>query len=296
LSAERAIRTLVAMTLLGTLVSELILMHPLGLTRACAQEGAMTDYQNGHFIWYEHMTKDIKKAITFYSELTGWKTEPFGPDYMMWVGSQGPLGGVMTLPAAAASMGAPPSWMANVQVADVDATVALTKKLGGKVYKEPEDFPTVGRAAIIADPQGAAIAIFKPSKPMAQHDATKQGSFCWSELMTTDSVAAAAFYSQIFGWKVIQEVDVGPMGTYRVFGIDDKGLGGMMTIPKGTPMPTAWLYYTNVDDLDATLARATKMGAKVLNGPMEVPGGARIAQLMDDQGAAFALHEEPKKK
>ena len=54
-------------------------------------------------------------------------------------------------------MGAPPHWMAHVQVDDVDATAALAKKLGGKVHKEPTDIPTVGRFAVIADPQGASI-------------------------------------------------------------------------------------------------------------------------------------------
>jgi predicted enzyme related to lactoylglutathione lyase len=56
-----------------------------------------------------------------------------------------------------------------------------------------------------------------------------------------------------------------------------------------------WLYYVDVVDLDAAVGRATKRGAKLMNGPMEVPGGARIAQLMDPQGAAFALHQLPKK-
>ena len=84
----------------------------------------------------------------------------------MWVGSQGPLGGVMKLPDEAAKMGAPPHWMGHVQVDDVDATAALAKKLGGKVYKEPADIPTVGRFAVIADPQGAVISIFKPSGAM----------------------------------------------------------------------------------------------------------------------------------
>ena len=66
-----------------------------------------------------------------------------------------------------------------------------------------------------------------------------------------------------------------------------------MTIPNGAPMPPAWLYYTETSDLDAAIGRATKNGAKVLNGPMPVPGG-RIAQLMDPQGAAFALHQAQK--
>jgi len=72
-------------------------------------------------------------------------------------------------------------------------------------------------------------------------------------------------------------------------------MGGMMTIPKGQPTPPMWLYYTEMPDLDSALARATKNGAKVMNGPTDVPGGGRIVQLMDPQGAAFALHQAPKK-
>ncbi|MBI4956197.1 MAG: VOC family protein [Myxococcales bacterium] len=258
----------------------------------------MGNASDGNFVWYEHLATDPKAAIAFYSEVVGWKTQPFGEgsDYLMWVGTEGPLGGVMKLPDEAAKMGAPPHWMANVQVADVDATLALVKKLGGKVYKEPEDIPTVGRFAVIADPQGAVLSVFRPSSPMALHDATKPGEFCWSELMTSDSAAAFEFYAPILGWKMLQEMDMGPMGTYRIFGLGETMLGGMMTTPKGAPMPPMWLYYTETDDLDAAIARATKRGAKVMNGPMEVPGGARIAQFMDPQGAAFALHELPKKK
>ncbi|WP_395844225.1 VOC family protein [Cystobacter fuscus] len=55
----------------------------------------------------------------------------------------------------------------------------------------------------------------------------------------------------------------------------------------------SWMYYVTVEDLDAALARATAKGARVLNGPMEVPGGQRIVQLMDPQGAAFALTTPP---
>jgi predicted enzyme related to lactoylglutathione lyase len=89
-------------------------------------------------------------------------------------------------------------------------------------------------------------------------------------------------------------MDMGPMGVYRIFGAGDKQLGGMMTIPPGTPMPPSWIYYTETADLDAALGRATKKGATVMNGPMEVPGGGRIAVLMDPQGAAFAMHQSPR--
>ena len=161
----------------------------------------MASANNGLFVWYELMTKDVQAAIACYGEVVGWKTQPFaeGGDYIMWVGSQGPLGGVMKLPDEAAKMGAPPHWLGYVRVEDVDATAALTKKLGGKVHKEPTDIPTVGRFAVIADQQGASIGVFKPIHEMALHDAAKEGETCWNELMTSDSIAAFKFYAQLFG-------------------------------------------------------------------------------------------------
>ena len=52
----------------------------------------------GRFVWHELMAKDPKAAMAFYGEVTGWKTEPFGDGgYTMWVGVQGPLGGVMRI-------------------------------------------------------------------------------------------------------------------------------------------------------------------------------------------------------
>jgi predicted enzyme related to lactoylglutathione lyase len=69
----------------------------------------------------------------------------------------------------------------------------------------------------------------------------------------------------------------------------------MMTLPKGAPMPPSWLYYIQTKDLDAAMKRATDKGAKVINGPMDVPGEGRIVQMMDPQGAAFALHRGPTK-
>ena len=42
-------------------------------------------------------------------------------------------------------------------------------------------------------------------------------------------------------------------------------------------------------DLDASVTRITAAGGKVLNGPMEVPGGGRMVQASDPRGGFFAL-------
>jgi predicted enzyme related to lactoylglutathione lyase len=261
--------------------------------------GTMTDSNNGRFVWYELLTSDVKGAIAFYSEVTGWKTQPWETgDYTMWVSGQGPTGGLTVLPDAAKQMGAGPYWQANIEVADVDATVAKVKQLGGQVLVT-EDVPNVGRIAVIADPQGAVIAVFKPAQEVASHDIAKPGEFSWHELYTTDAEAAFEFYRQIAGWERLGEFDMGEMGKYLLWGRGGKQLGGMMKKPPGmkTPdgrdVPPSWLYYVTTGDLDAALARAKAAGARVLNGPMDVPGGQRIVQLMDPQGAAFALVTPP---
>jgi predicted enzyme related to lactoylglutathione lyase len=256
---------------------------------------------HGRFVWYELLSTDPQGAIAFYPEVTGWKTEAFagGPGpYTMWVGSQGPLGGVTELPAQARAMGAPSYWQANVEVADVDATVEEVKRLGGKVYVT-EDIAGVGRFAVIADPQGAVISVFTPASEMKAHDTSQAGEFQWHELYTTDWQAAFDFYSRICKWEKLDSFDMGPMGTYLLWGRNGKQLGGMMTMPPGmkTPdgraVPPSWMYYVTTDDLDAALERAKGKGATVINGPMEVPGGQRIVQLLDPQGAAFALVTRP---
>jgi predicted enzyme related to lactoylglutathione lyase len=246
----------------------------------------MAHTQPGFFIWYELLVQDPQAAIEFYSDVFGWKTEAFDENYTLWIGSQGPIGGVLK-----SQEGVPPHWLGNVQVEDVDATLARAGQLGGKPLFGPIDVPNVGRYAALADPQGAAFAIFQPSRPLEAHDLARAGEIQWNELFATDATAALSFYAELFGWKVGQEHVLGAEGVYRVFGIGDAHIGGIFNAPAGAP--TAWLFYVGTDDLTATVERAASRGAKVVHGPIDVPGGGRIVQLLDPQGAAFALHYFP---
>jgi len=55
-------------------------------------------------------------------------------------------------------------------------------------------------------------------------------------------------------------------------------------------MPANWLHYVRVDSADRVADVVKANGGSVMNGPMDVPGGDRIAQCMDPQGGAFAIH------
>jgi uncharacterized protein len=96
----------------------------------------------------------------------------------------------------------------------------------------------------------------------------------------------------MFGWKPTRSMNMGPeFGEYFMFGADpERSFGGMSNAATMMKAPAHWLYYVNVKSVDETARRIPQLGGKVLNGPIDVPGGDRIAQCMDPQGALFAIY------
>jgi len=153
------------------------------------------------------------------------------------------------------------------------------------------EIPNVGTFSVIQDPQGAGFAAYTPlNEPPAPPQEPAFGTVVWHELITTDPDAAWAFYSDLFGWQKTTSLDMGPAGLYQMYGVPGLELGGIYKKTDDMPGPPQWLYYVHVADLDAAVATATANGGSVLVGPMDIPGGGRIAICMDQQGAPFALH------
>jgi hypothetical protein len=256
----------------------------------------MADQQPlGRFVWYELMTTDPAGAEAFYPSITGWTTSPFpgmAEPYTIWMRGEAGIGGLMRLPDDARKAGAPPHWMAYVGTHDVDATAEHARQLGAKTVVPPTDIPNVGRFAVISDPQGAHLAIYKPgtSEDAPRDRAPEIGDISWHELATTDAKAALQFYGALFGWEHIGAHDMGEMGVYHMFGWGGRAVGGMFTAPPSFPAPPHWLIYFRVADINRGAEAVKAKGGKVLMGPHEVPGGDWIVQCMDPQGAAFALH------
>jgi predicted enzyme related to lactoylglutathione lyase len=249
----------------------------------------------GRFVWYDLLTTDPGGAEDFYKKVAGWGTQEWSSSgakpYTMWTTENVPIGGVMQMaPEMQGAM--PPHWIGYVAVPNVDDSAKQAETLGGRVLTAPMDIPEVGRFAVISDPQGAAIAIFTPKDGAQQPEhAPIVGEISWHELTTTDHKAAYNFYQTLFGWDKTGDFDMGePMGVYQMYGRNNQPLGGMFTNPADMPMPPNWLYYIRVSNVDEAAERVKALGGQVLNGPMDVPGGDRIAQCLDPQGAAFAVH------
>jgi hypothetical protein len=259
-----------------------------------ANQMAADTLAQGRFLWHELLTRDLEDAQTFYPRVMGWEVQSFDESptpYWVFNAHGQAVAGMMALPEPALAEGAPSSWLSYVYVQGLDEICAKAKSLGGKVVVPAQEIATVGRFAVILDPQGATIGVLDPADaPAPQPARSAPGHFRWAELATTDPESAFAYYSTLFGWRETDRTQMGEAGVYQMFGAGDGvTLGGIFRKPPEVPAST-WLYYVNVPDLEDAVGTAGSLGGRILNGPMAVPGGERIAQCTDPQGAAFALH------
>jgi uncharacterized protein len=251
----------------------------------------MTDF-HGRFCWYELTTPERDEAAAFYGRVVGWDTRAApvsAVTYTLFTAATKPVAGLMELTEACRQQGAKPAWIGYVAVDNVDATTALAASLGGTIRLPAMDVADVGRFSIISDPQGATIGLFKPV-PQRGHPAEMgmAGGIDWHELQATDWSTVFDFYNRLFGWRKAETM--GEEGcVYQLFAAGDTTIGGMFNRPQASARPF-WLFYINVEDIDAATQRAIDGGGAIMTGPTAVPGGGWIIQAQDPQGVAFALH------
>jgi hypothetical protein len=118
--------------------------------------------------------------------------------------------------------------------------------------------------------------------------ANEPGTYCWSELITTDLDSSKSFYDAVFGWDANDQGPPGGPPAYTEWQLSGKAIGGMMRKSPDMPaeIPPFWGVYFAVADTDATVAKAQELGASVFMGPADIEPG-RFAVLSDNVGAVF---------
>jgi hypothetical protein len=248
-----------------------------------------TQYAPGTPSWIDLSTTDRAAAKEFYSALFGWTYEDqqAGPDatYTMASLKGATVAGMADLMSDQVGQGVPPHWQSYVTVADADASATAATSAGGTVLAGPFDVLDAGRMAVLQDPTGAVVAIWQPVNHIGAGLVNEHGTLAWNELMSPDVEKAAGFYQAVFGWDA--ETNTAGGMTYTEFKVDGQSIAGAMAPPM-EGIPPVWGIYFAVDDTDATVAEATRRGATLINGPVDIPVG-RFAVLMDPQGAVFSV-------
>ena len=123
----------------------------------------------------------------------------------------------------------------------------------------------------------------------------KHGTFCWNELVTRDVPAAKKFYSELIGWD-FEKSDMSNI-EYFVMKIGETMAAGLMAMPAevAKEVPSHWMAYITVDDIDACVKKVGELGGQVFHGPQEIPNLGKFCILRDPTGAVVSLMEFAKK-
>jgi predicted enzyme related to lactoylglutathione lyase len=239
--------------------------------------------------WVDLSSSDPAASREFYSKLFGWTVEvspdpQYGGYALAKVGGKDVAGiGPKQMPEA------PTAWSIYIGTEDADDLSQKVAAAGGNVIAPPFDVGDQGRMAVFQDPTGAYISAWQP-KAMGVFQSGGSNMFGWAELSARGIEKAIPFYQQVFGWTV-KASDMGEGAPpYNEFQLGGESIAGGMEMNPMVPaqVPSYWMAYFGVEDVDQSFNDATGAGAKEMLAPQDFPGG-RFAILTDPQGAAFGL-------
>lgn len=114
------------------------------------------------------------------------------------------------------------------------------------------------------------------------------GTFCWNEAVSTDVAASTKFYTELLGWKAEQH-DMEGMG-YTVMKTGDNMVAGLMAMPPDAKgVPSHWMGYIAVDNVDDLAEKCKSLGGNIIHGPADIPTVGRFVIIQDPTGAVVSL-------
>lgn len=260
--------------------------------------------------WVDTSQPDPEAAVEFYSGLFGWEFEDVMPPesevkYFIARLRGGDVAAVGSIPE-----GAPPMamWNTYIWVESADQTASKVIDAGGKTLREPFDVPGAGRMAVFMDPEGAAFCVWQANENKGAQIVNEHGSLNFNGLNTRDVEGAKAFYGSVFGWQVLSldggfemwtlpgygdHLEQGNPDLRKQMAEADAPAGFEDVVASINPIsddqpdvPAHWSVTFAVDDADATAAKATELGGRVIVPPLDAPW-VRMTVIADPQGATF---------
>jgi predicted enzyme related to lactoylglutathione lyase len=239
-------------------------------------------------VWIDLSSSDPAGSREFYAAVFGWDIEVTqDPRYGGYAIAR--LGGLDVAGIGGTqSPDQPTTWNVYIGTPDADGLAVRVAAAGGTVVAPPFDVVDTGRMAVLQDPTGAFISAWQPDTMMG-FTATGPGTYQWAELGARGFDSAITFYGTVFGW--VPDTMNFPGGlSYTRFVLDGEPIAGGTEMSPMVPagVPSYWMIYFGVDDVDATFAAVIAAGGREMLSPGDFPGG-RFAIVGDPQGATFAF-------
>jgi predicted enzyme related to lactoylglutathione lyase len=252
-------------------------------------------YPPGVTSWVEVLLADVGAGKAFYGGLFGWRFD----------GLVATLDGLDVASVGEAGSG-PAAWATYVAVDDADAMTRTMVALGAELVAPPEDASPAGRAATLRDPQGAEVRLWQARERLGAQLTNSPGAWNFSDLHTADPTAAARFYCEVFGWRVVDQgwgvaIQVPGYGDHLESTVDpdirsrqdsapdgfEDVIGGLAPAEEGEP--SHWHVTFTVADRDSSADLVERLGGRVVRRGED--DWTRSALVQDPQGVSFTISQ-----
>ncbi len=243
----------------------------------------------GRWVWAELFATDLEPEKRFYSEVFGWRFEAVdtapGAYELIYAGDR-PIGGAWRKTATADATQRS-RWLSVMSVTDVDEVAAKTTGAGGKVMVAPRQLSGRGRAAVLADPEGARFGVLHSETGDPVDAFPALDTWLWHELWARNPGRMAEYYRTVGGYSLAPQAPT--EGREEIF-LEAAGYPRAAIVrTDALELPSAWLAYVRVADLAATLAKVEPAGGEILVAPDPQIRDGRVAIIRDPLGAALGI-------
>ncbi|MFC3615364.1 VOC family protein [Lutimaribacter marinistellae] len=247
----------------------------------------MTQSKAGQIVWHDLFTSDRERSMDFYQHIADWTYQVERATDFAWGGGEKDF--VLALLGDEAGAGfavTPPrhknSWIAYVEVPDVDAALKHADALGGEIVRTPFEVPGVGRNALVRDPLGVlfGLSLSRHSFPVPHRQ------FGPEVYVGSGDQFPKAFYAELFEWQMSPKRELervsfsGPSG-------DVVAVQYASTWPRRSN--PAWVPSIKVTSVSDASNFAEINGARLISQGADKAARAQGLVLRDPDGALFAL-------
>ena len=239
-------------------------------------------YTAGTPCWVDLGTKDIEAAKKFYTAMFGWemRTDPEADGYTLAVIGDKHVAAISPLMRDQQ----PTAWCTFISVADADATAARIEAHGGTIMQQPMQVLDAGIMGVATDCCGAVFMIWQPLNQQGAQRVDENNAWSWSQLFTSNTTRAAAFYSAVFDWVAKEDDSIADLTMLMLNG---NPVGSMMQItPEMGSMPSYWGVSFNVENAQKAADVATANGGTVMRAPENL-GPITRTVIKDPTGGIF---------
>ncbi len=266
---------------------------------------------NGTPIWWDLASKDVDASKQFYSALFGWEWEDVmsGPEGVFSRASINgkSIGAIYTQGADVPQPPGPTMWVHTFWVDDAEAAVRHAEERGAQVLVPVNRDPAVdGLKALLLNHEGVPFVVWSSDSAVENEAFGEMGAVCWTEYYTRDVAGTNDFLRHVFEtrydrlelpmppeWNTGDDAGGDASASYEYYVLKVKGLpavrGGMLFMDESWgEMPSHFMTYFRVEDVDASAKQATELGGEICVPPTTIPTG-RFAVLNDSLGSTFSI-------